>query len=326
VDVTGRVADSTRIEAGGWRETPERGSPVLLAVFARLCLALGRPFGRLVVLACSLYYFVAAPTARRHARAYLRRVLGRRPGPVARFRQLFAFASTILDRFYLMRGRHDLFEVTIEGDELMRGVLARGAGAFLMGAHLGSFEAVSSMGRRLKLPVAMAMYEANARKMARTLRAINPGLALEVIPVGTPASMLGVRDALDQGRFVGILADRTVAEQPAQTVSFLGEPALFPLGPMRMAALLSRPVIFMAGLYLGGNRYHVVLEEIADFSNVTRSGREAAVRAGVVAYAAALERHCREHPYNWFNFYDFWRGAPGSSQGASLSHADDGDS
>ena len=23
-------------------------------------------------------------------------------------------------------------------------------------------------------------------------------------------------------------------------------------------------------------------------------------------YVATLERLCREAPYNWFNFYDFW--------------------
>ena len=26
----------------------------------------------------------------------------------------------------------------------------------------------------------------------------------------------------------------------------------------------------------------------------------------VAGYAARLAEICREHPYNWFNFYDFW--------------------
>ena len=55
-----------------------------------------------------------------------------------------------------------------------------------------------------------------------------------------------------------MLADRTIGESPAQVIDFLGTPALFPSGPMRLAAALRRPVIFMTALYRGGNRYHVV--------------------------------------------------------------------
>src|SRR5438874_13790436 len=94
-------------------------------------------------------------------------------------------------------------------------------------------------------------------------------------------AMLRINDCLEQGKFVGILADRTLGDAPAQVVSFLGRPALFPSGPMRAAAALKRPVIFMTGLYRGGNRYHVVFRQIADFARPAPGGREAAVRAGI---------------------------------------------
>jgi len=32
------------------------------------------------------------------------------------------------------------------------------------------------------------------------------------------------------------------------------------------------------------------------------------VADSVARYAARLEGVCREHPYNWFNFFDVWRG------------------
>lgn len=82
-----------------------------------------------------------------------------------------------------------------------------------------------------------------------------------------------------------------------------------------MAAVLRRPVIFMAGLYLGGNRYAVHFEPLADFSDTPREERDAAIEAAIGRYAILLERHCRESPYNWFNFFDFWRAAPGASAG-----------
>ena len=66
----------------------------------------------------------------------------------------------------------------------------------------------------------------------------------------------------------------------------------------------------MAGLYLGGNRYHIVFEQIADFSAVGPGARTISVSAAVRQYAAIIERHCRSFPYNWFNFLDFWQAHP----------------
>jgi predicted LPLAT superfamily acyltransferase len=66
-------------------------------------------------------------------------------------------------------------------------------------------------------------------------------------------------------------------------------------------------VIFMVGLYRGANRYHVVFEPLADFSNISAGARAAAVRDAIDRYAALLDRYCRSDPYNWFNFFDFWQ-------------------
>ena len=248
-----------------------------------------------------------APRARREARAYLRRALGREPSAGDRYRHVFTFAATILDRLYLTRGRYELFDISIEGEELMRAALEAGKGAFLLGAHLGSFEMMSAIGRRQPgLRVAVAMYTRYASRVAAHFGNGPPASAPEIIPLGRLDSMLRIRDSLEEGKFVGMLADRTFDDAPAQSVAFLGEPALFPSGPMRVAAALRRPVIFMAGLYRGGNRYHVTFRPLADFTQLTRGARETAVRAAIERYVALLEEGCRRDPYNWFNFYDFW--------------------
>jgi len=70
---------------------------------------------------------------------------------------------------------------------------------------------------------------------------------------------------------------------------------------------LRRPVFFMAGLYLGGNRYQIHFEPLADFSATPRAERAAAIRAAQQNYADRLSHFCRIAPYNWFNFFDFWQ-------------------
>ena len=57
---------------------------------------------------------------------------------------------------------------------------------------------------------------------------------------------------------------------------------------------------------LGGNRYAIHFEELADFSDPEFSRREDALDMAMTRYAALLDRYCRQAPLNWFNFYDFW--------------------
>jgi predicted LPLAT superfamily acyltransferase len=311
-----------RASGASWAGKPERGSRVLLAMMIFVSLRLGRPLARCILYGIAAYFFAFAPAARRSARLYLRRALGRKPTARDRFRQVFAFASTILDRLYLVRERYELFAVSIEGEEFMQATLERGRGAFLLGAHLGSFAMMSAIGRqRPGLRVALAMYEHHASRLSALFGTGNPASAPEIIPLGHLETMLRIRDRLDEGRFVGMLADRTIGEAPAQVVSFLGSPALFPSGPMRAAAALRRPVVFMTALYRGGNRYHLVFRPLADFSQIPAGAREAAVREGIERYVAHLEEFCRSDPYNWFNFYDFWQGAeiPPRAHGAGTA-------
>jgi predicted LPLAT superfamily acyltransferase len=298
-----------RATSGEWANSPERGSLALLRLMTFVSLRLGRRVGRGILFFIALYFFLFAPTARRQSRQYLRRALGRPPTALDRFRQVFTFAATILDRLYLVNERYDLFEISIEGEELMRENIRSRSGAFLMGAHLGSFEIMSALGRRQSgLRVAMAMYEENARKVSAMFKAVNPANKPEIIALGHIEAMLRIRERLEDGVFVGMLGDRTIGDQPGQVVNFLGHPALLPIGPMRAAAVLRRPVFFMLGLYKGGNRYQVVFEAVADFTATRAGEREAEIAAAIQRYVALLEKYCRSDPYNWFNFFDFWHG------------------
>lgn len=295
-------------KAAQWTASRERGSIVLLRFMAFLSLRSGRTVSRVALYGIALYFFLFAPAARRQSRRFLRRALGRAPRARERFRHVLNFATTIHDRVYLINEQFDAFEITIEGGSLMQAQVDSGHGAFLMGAHMGSFEVIGSIGRRRPgLRVSMAMYEDNARKINTILAAINPLAKPDIISLGHVDAMLQIAERLDRGAFVGMLADRTLGDEPVHEVAILGEPAFLPTGPMRAAALLRRSVIFMVGLYRGANRYHVVFETIADFSAVTPRTRDAAVIAAVERYAALLDRYCRCDPYNWFNFFDFWR-------------------
>jgi predicted LPLAT superfamily acyltransferase len=293
----------------GWTRRPERSHRPILRLMVWISLRLGRPIGRLVLYGIAAYFLAFAPRARRASATYLARVLGRQPTLAERYRHVLAFASTIHDRVYLLNDRFDLFDIEVVGEDVIRAAMAGGQGVLLMGAHLGSFEVMRALGRRhAGRGISMLMYEENARKINATLAAVNPAAVQDIIPLGRMASMLAAKEKLEAGHLVGMLADRGLGEDPSRAIDFLGVPASFPLGPFRVAAMLRRPVLFMTGLYLGGNRYRIHFESLADFSSVERVGRDAAIEAAQRAYVGRLEQHCRAAPCNWFNFFDFWRG------------------
>ena len=296
-----------------WSRQPERSNMQLLRAMTWISLRFGRRAGRVVLHGIAAYFLLFAPESRIASRAYLTRVLARPPRWRDIYRHFFSFASTIHDRIYLLNQRFDLFDITVYGDDVILEAIADGNGVFMIGAHMGSFEVIRAIGRRhTELKVAMAMYEDNARKINDMLSAINPAAQQDVIGLGRVDSMLKVNDFLNAGTMVGMLADRTFGDDVTQPLQLLGSPANMPMGPFRMAAILRRPVIFMVGLYLGGNRYEIHFEKLADFSRTLKGERQADVEKAMRDYTALLDKHCRRAPFNWFNFFNFWSAAPAS--------------
>ena len=138
------------------------------------------------------------------------------------------------------------------------------------------------------------------------LALISPQLQLDIVALGGLDSMLILRDKLEQGMMIGMLADRSISNEEVVSLPFLGAPASFPLGPFRLAAMLRSKVVFMAGLYLGGNRYSIHFELLADFALTPSDQRDQAIAQAMQRYVALLQQTCQRAPYNWFNFYDFW--------------------
>ena len=300
-----------------WVARREQGSLLALRLMAWIAVTLGRPAARLLLHPISLYYLLFAATPRRHSARYLGRALGRPPTWRDSYRHIHSFASTVLDRIYFVRGQLHAFDVSMRGDAGCEETIASRRGGLLVGAHLGSFESLHAAGKSFPgMRVTMVMYPDNARKIHSVLQAVAPDFKLAVIPIGNVRSTLAIRDALDDGCLVGLLGDRMLGGDAARAgvvqVPFLGVPAPFSDGPLRLAMLLRRRVIFMVGLYRGGKHYDVRFETMADFTQPPASPaeRERLIRAALLDYVARLEALCREAPYNWFNFYDYWREDP----------------
>jgi predicted LPLAT superfamily acyltransferase len=299
--------------SANWLKNQERSNKLMLSIMSWISIKLGRNVARWVLYLIALYFVLFSPQSRRASLQYLPKALGRPAKWRDTYKHFFTFAATVHDRIYLINRRYDMFDIDIHGKEAIVPLINAGTGVFLMGAHLGSFEVMRAIGRQLPgLRVAMVMHEDNAQKINGMLAAINPESSMDIIPLGRIDSMLQVQKRLEEGMLVGMLSDRTLGDEPMMPVNLLGTEAGLPVGPFRMAALLRRPVVFMVGLYMGGNRYQVHFETLADFTDIPRGQRDAAVTAAMQRYTEFLNQYTRMAPYNWFNFFDYWQSVPAS--------------
>ncbi len=302
-----------------WLAMGERSNRQALRLMSWIAVTGGRTLARLVLHPITLYFLCFAPAARRASAQYLDRALARPATWADQYLHFHSFASVVLDRVYFARGQMARFNLKLQGTDSLHNTLDQGRGAFLLGAHLGSFEALHAIGAtRPGMRVAHVMYPHNAQLIQSTLQAIAPDLQMSIITIGRPGSTLEIRDWLDGGGLVGLLGDRWLpkelggadaAKSALVELPFLGQTARFIVGPLRLAQLLRRPVLFMVGIYRGGNHYELHFEQLADFSQLPASAadREAQLQAALRSYVERLEALCRAHPYNWFNFYNFWQ-------------------
>ena len=159
----------------------------------------------------------------------------------------------------------------------------------------------------------MAMHVNDSAQFHGLIAGAQASLPYKIIPLGDPGSMLRVKECLERGEVVGILADRIYANEATQRLPFLGSPARFSLNPIRLARLTGAPVVSVFGLFNGDRRYEIVFESLAMRVEDAHASDFDAAR-GVISsrrcladYVSVLERHARSHPYNWFNFYDYWQ-------------------
>jgi predicted LPLAT superfamily acyltransferase len=300
-----------------WSAARERSNRFALKLMAFIAVHLGRPVARLVLHPITWYFLLFSPGPKRQTRRYLRRALGREPGWMTTTARCTPLRRWCWTACTWHAGAWRLFDLHVRRRPGAPDCWPK-ARRLLLGAHIGSFEALHAVGKGQQLPVAMVMFPDNARMIHSVLQAVAPDMALEIIAIGRPGSTLAIRDWLDRGGLVGVLGDRVLPGGAARagarsdnvSLPFLGVPA-----PFSTTARCAWPCC-CAGGHLHGRPVPAAANATTCASRPWPTSpsrpsdpaeRERLMRAALLDYVARLEALCREAPYNWFNFYDYWR-------------------
>ena len=293
-----------------WTDRPQGGGRFAIRLIRGIALYGGRRVARVLLYPITLYFYLRRKPERTASHAFLSRVLGRPAHRRDVLRHIHRFAGAILDRVFLL-ARRDFsgFDVRVHGLDAVVEHRREGRGLLLLGSHLGSFEVLRVLGRDAPgVEVRVVLDKSQTPAVTELLHALDPDIGRCVIDASAGGThiVLAMKEAVEAGALVALLGDRARPGEPTRHADFLGAPAPLPVAPYLIASALEVPVVLCFGLYRGGRRYDLHFETFSERMEIPRTQRRARLDEQLARYAARLEHHARQDPYNWFNFYDFW--------------------
>ena len=302
--------------AARWATTVERGAVVGVRLLAGIYRVLGRRICLTVMAPVVLYFYVTGTDQRRASLDFLRRAgdLGAKI-KVSHWnglRHQMSFAAGALDRLSAWVGDMSSNDVDGLNDPVFFTERTHPRGALVLSAHMGVPEvmrAIATLNNRRMINV--VVHSGNAAKFGQMMADMAPDSMVRMVEVGEMGVGAAIRlsSALEAGEWVVLLADRgppSGDERRTISVPFMGQDAPFPQGPFLLAAALRCPVHLLFCVR-EKRRYRVHFQRFRERIDFPRKDREGAMRACVADYAQALEERAVATPFQWFNFYDFWR-------------------
>ncbi len=303
-----------------WTDVEERGVPwlfrFLLALYKRGILNWWIAQGIMYVI--TSVYFVIDRDLREASIKYLRRRASHRqpdelpPNPGIRhcYRHVLEFGRSIFDRFSCWMGEQHRYDIHPHGEELFTSIATGDQGAILLSFHAGNPYLMRYMALEQNFKMNIVAYWDNSPMLQELLEYVDPSSQLNILKVDAsePQSILNVKDRIDNGELVAILADRKSAGTSSRDVQvpFLGGWTSLPTGPYIIAHVLDCPVLLTYALRTGPRTYDMYAEMFAERISLPRSSREDQLEHYAGKLAKRMEEISYRAPYQWYNFYDFW--------------------
>ncbi len=271
------------------------------------------------------FFWLGASPVRKRSKAYLKRlfaVRGKRMPFMATYKHVLSFALSMIEKLLGWRGAIKLNQVETQGDDLDKLVeqLDRGEGAFLICSHLGNMEMLRSLTgygeihTHRQFKVFPVVDFSGTSKFNALLHELNPDLMNSVLDANKMGvdSAVWMKEQVATGNVVAIAGDRTSANSQGRNIemNFLGDPANFPEGAFTLASILNAPIYFTFAIRKHDfdirTPYEMHVVKASTSFDCSRRERPGKIKDLVREYVQLLEKLSLRHPYQWYNFYNFW--------------------
>ncbi|MFT3902264.1 MAG: lipid A biosynthesis acyltransferase [Niabella sp.] len=250
------------------------------------------------------YYFLFSRKSSKAITYYLRQRLGFPFWKSLKmlYRNYYWFGQTLIDRIVMMSGVKNKFTFHFDGEEYLHEMVAGGKGGLLLSAHVGNWEIAGHLLKRLDTKINIVMFDGEHRQLKQYLEGVTGQRNAHIIVIKDNLSHIyEIMEALGKNEFVCMHADRFLPGNKTLSADFLGKKAFLPVGPFVLAARLPVPVSFVFALKETSSHYHFFASPGVNYKN--QNAREDAILADFVQL---MTERVKEHPDQWYNYYDFW--------------------
>ena len=266
-------------------------------------------FMRILAFPIGFFYFIFGKETRRFSKKYLSKL-----NRTSSLRHIISFALNIAENVQCWGGKITFSDITFHDDDFgdFKKNIDGKKGVLFIISHLGNAQMLRGIGMNRTKITTVADFSVSSG-LHKLLTKINPDASLQVVNANDfgPETILFLQEKIEQGEIVVIAGDRISANTDKHIrLPFLGEGANFPYGVFLLAALLNAPTYFVNGLRkkdLSTNpEYDFFIKKNRVDFNCPRSEREGKIIESAKNYARNLAELCEMHPYQWYNFFDFW--------------------
>ncbi|MGM0682533.1 MAG: lysophospholipid acyltransferase family protein, partial [Thermodesulfobacteriota bacterium] len=223
------------------------------------------------------------------------------------FRLVHSFGKILVDRAWLGLKKKASLKGEFYGQSRLQEIIREENGVILVTAHVGNWQTALAHLNQLPTRVHSLMHYDQKAVARHYFDLKNWQRPFRIIPNnGFLGGMIEATAALQRGEIVTVMGDR-YAGGPKVKVEFLGNPVRLPATPYILAACTSVPVIVLFTAKTGNKSYTIKIWDIFQPVPADRHNRNQEMRKWGQRFASSLENYLAQHPYQWYNFYDFWK-------------------
>jgi predicted LPLAT superfamily acyltransferase len=284
-----------------------RGNTLGYRIFIGVIRFLGLSPAYLLLRFVSLYYFLFLKKTTSHIYQYFRKRhgLGKWQALKSVYRNYYVFGQTLLDKIIVMAGIKNPFSYEFDGEENLIEIVKRNKGGILISGHVGNWEIAGHFLERIKTRVNIVMFDGEHQRIKAYVDELTGDRKFNIIVVREDLShVYAIANALQKNELICMHADRYLEGNKTKALSFLGEEALFPVGPFMLAAGFNVPVCIVFAFKESTSHYHffgsTLIEREADESKSSYTDRLLKI------FVNQMEQKIKLYPIQWFNYYNFW--------------------
>lgn len=270
-------------------------------------------------------YYLGSFKARKAIRQFQKQVIasGGNIKQVSTFKTILSFSFALVEKVQGWSHEGKQIPVTFSDDDisLLTQSISNGKGAVLVGNHLGNMDLMrcialyGGMTQEKPLTVTAIRDLGATTSFDNSVNALDSNMLLYAIDAGniTPATIELLQERIDSGGIVVVTGDRIPSSQSERTVCipFLGKDTQFPIGAYAIASMLGADVYFMTAVrkqtLMVNAEYNMYVSKCPVNMTCKRSERNAMWDLCAREYASFLEKYAKLYPFQWYNFFNFWR-------------------